>query len=114
MAIAAVPGLDALYVGPSDLTLGLTQGRLKPGFDREEPEMVAALKQIVAACKANGLRAGLHCGTPDYAARAIGWGFDLTTVSGDTRLLAGAAGASVARFRELVGQAVGKSEKGGY
>ena len=100
-AIAATPGLDGLYVGPADLTLGLTQGRLAPAFDREEPEMIAALKQIVAACKANGIRAALHCGTPDYAARAIGWGFDMTTVSGDTRLLASAAAASVARFRQM-------------
>ncbi len=45
-----------------------------PGFDREEPEMIAALKEIVAACKANGIRAALHCGTPEYVARAIEWG----------------------------------------
>ena len=45
--------------------------------------MIAALKEIVAACKANGIRAGLHCGTPDYAARAIEWGFDMTMVSGE-------------------------------
>ena len=51
--------------------------------------MIAALKEIVAACKTNGIRAALHCGTPEYAARAIEWGFDMTTVSGDSRLLAG-------------------------
>ncbi len=100
-AIAATPGLDAIYVGPADLTLGLSQGRLAPGFDREEPEMVEALRRIVAACKRNGIRAALHCGTADYATRAIGWGFDMTTVGGDARLLAGAAAASVGRFREL-------------
>jgi len=33
-AIAATPGLDGLYAGPADLTLGLAQGRLPPGFDR--------------------------------------------------------------------------------
>ena len=113
-AIAAVPGLDGIYVGPADLTLSLTQGRLAPGFDREEPEMIAALQRIVAVCKAAGLRAGLHCGTPDYAARAISWGYDMTTVSGDARLLAAAAGASVARFRELTAQRTNGVEKGGY
>ncbi|WP_111428964.1 aldolase/citrate lyase family protein [Rhodobacteraceae bacterium DSL-40] len=99
--IAATPGLDGLYIGPVDLTLGTQGGRLAPGFDREEPEMIALIQRILAACKANGLVAGLHCGTPDYAARAVGWGFDLTTVSGDTRLLASAAAASVARWRAL-------------
>jgi 4-hydroxy-2-oxoheptanedioate aldolase len=113
-SIAATPGLDGLYVGPADLALGLAQGRLAPGFDREEPEMIAALKEIVAACKANGIRAALHCGTPDYAARAIEWGFNMTTVGGDTRLLAGAAGASVAKFRQLTTQVSSKAEKGAY
>jgi len=31
----------------------------------------------------------------------VEWGFDMTTVSGDTRLLASAAAASVRRWREL-------------
>lgn len=100
-AICAVPGLDAVYVGPADLSLSLSNGRLAPGFDREEPEIVAALHAILAACKRHGIRAGLHCGSADYAARAIGWGFDLTTVGGDTRFLATGAAASIARFRDL-------------
>ena len=120
-AIAATPGLDGLYVGPADLTLSLAGGRLAPGFDREEPEMIEALQAILAAAKRNGIRAALHCGTPDYAARAIGWGFDLTTVGGDSRLLAAAASASVARFRELTAAAAAPgaapgaaAAKGGY
>ncbi len=99
--IAATPGLDGIYVGPADLSFSLAQGRLTPAFDREEPEMIAALQQIVAACRKHGIRSALHCGTPEYAVRAIGWGFDMTTVSGDSRLLAGAAQASVQRFRDL-------------
>jgi 4-hydroxy-2-oxoheptanedioate aldolase len=100
-AIAATPGLDGLYVGPADLSFSLSQGRLTPAFDREEPEIVAALHRVLAACKANGLRAALHCGTPDYAARATGWGFDMTTVGGDSRILSQAAASAVARFRDL-------------
>lgn len=115
-SIAATPGLDGLYVGPADLSLAIGQGRLTPGFDREEPEMIEALQRIVRACKANGLHSGLHCGTADYAAKAIGWGFDMTTVSGDSRLLAASAGASVARFRELVSAetAPSSASAGGY
>ena len=113
-AIAATPGLDGIYVGPADLTLSLTQGRLAPGFDREEPEMIAALKTILDTCKKNGIRAALHCGTPDYAVKAIGWGFDMTTVGGDSRFLAAAAGAAVAGFRKLTDGAASKTEKGTY
>jgi 4-hydroxy-2-oxoheptanedioate aldolase len=112
-AIAATPGLDGLYIGPADLTLSLSEGRLAPGFDREEPEMVAAIQRILKVAKDHGLRAGLHCGSADYAARAIEWGFDLTTVGGDSRFLAAAAGAAVSRFRDLT-QGEAKTEKGAY
>ncbi len=101
-AIAAAPGIDGLYIGPSDLSISLSNGRLPPGFDREEPEMIEAFKTIREAAHRHGIKACLHCGGPDYAARGVEWGFDLVTVSGDSRLLAQAAGASVGRFRELV------------
>ena len=119
-AIAATPGLDGIYVGPSDLTLGTQEGRLPPGFDREEPEIVEMIKRIAKVCADNSIKACLHCGTPEYAAKAIGWGYHLTTVSGDARLLTAAAGASVERFRELTGAGGGKKKgkapasKGGY
>jgi len=114
--IVSTPGLDAVYVGPADLTLSLAGGRLTPAFDREEPEMIEAINKIVQAARAAGIRAGLHTGSPDYAARAIGWGFNLVTVSNDVRLLAGAAGASVARLQELLrgGQSTDAPESGGY
>jgi 4-hydroxy-2-oxoheptanedioate aldolase len=101
--IVSVPGLAGVYVGPSDLALATQPGRVQPGFDREEPEVIGTIRRILVACKARGIMAALHCGTPDYAARAIGWGFDLTTVSGDTRLLAAAAVASTREWRALVG-----------
>ncbi|MDE0346543.1 MAG: aldolase/citrate lyase family protein [Boseongicola sp.] len=107
--IAATPGLDGIYVGPADLTLGMQEGRLPPGFDREEPEMVALIKRIAGICADSGIKACLHCGTPEYAAKAAGWGFHLMTVSGDSRLLAGAAAASVNHFRELTGAGTGNS-----
>lgn len=113
--IAAVPGIDGLYIGPADLTLSLRGTEIRTGFDREEPDMIDAIKSILAAAKSAGKRAALHCGTADYAARAIGWGFDMVTVSGDARILAAGAGESVARFRELTGGTgeAGK-ETGGY
>ncbi|MBJ2149431.1 HpcH/HpaI aldolase/citrate lyase family protein [Paracoccus sp. IB05] len=114
-SIAATPGLDGIYIGPADLTLGTTGTKHPIGFDREEPELIALIQHILAVCKANNIRACLHCGTPDYAARAIGWGFDLTTVGGDSRLLAAAASASVAKWRDLTGAAPAPiAAKGGY
>jgi len=101
--IVATPGLSGIYVGPSDLALSLGNGRLAGGADREEPEMITALQAIAAACQRQGIIAALHCGTADYAARAIGWGYLMTTIGGDTRFLAEGAAKAVRDFRKLAG-----------
>jgi 4-hydroxy-2-oxoheptanedioate aldolase len=103
-AIAATPGLDGLYIGPSDLSISLSDGALPPGPDRQEPEMIAAIHRIRDAARSAGIRACLHCGAADYAAKGVAWGFDLVTLAGDVRLLSGAASASVERLRELLGK----------
>ncbi|RWR31040.1 2,4-dihydroxyhept-2-ene-1,7-dioic acid aldolase [Sinirhodobacter populi] len=117
-AIAATPGLDGIYIGPADLTLGTQNGTLPPAFDREEEVMITLIRRILSVCKENGIRACLHCGTAEYAAKAIGWGFDLTTVGGDSRFLAAAASASVRTWRDLTGtapaDAPAQPAKGGY
>lgn len=106
-AIVSTPGLDGVYIGPADLTLGLTGRKYPTGFDREEPEMVEAIQHILATAHNAGIRAALHNGTPAYAAKAVGWGFDLVTISNDVRLLAGAAAASVAEARRLIAVGTG-------
>lgn len=100
--IVATPGLDGIYIGPADLTLGLTGRKYPTGFDREEPEMVEAIRHILLTAHKAGIRAALHNGTPAYAAKAVGWGFDLVTISNDVRLLAGAAAASISEARRLI------------
>ena len=115
--ILQTPGLDGVYIGPADLTLGLQGKKYAPGFDRKEPEMVEAIKHILDSAHKAGKRAALHNGTPEYAAGAVAWGFDLVTVSNDVRLLAGAAEASVRKFRELTENASASAKssgQGGY
>ena len=102
--IVKTPGLDGVYIGPADLTLGLTGRKYPTGFDREEPEMVDAIKTILGEAHAAGIRACLHCGAAAYASRAIGWGFDLVTLLNDVRLLAAAAQANVAATRQAIGK----------
>ena len=98
--IISTPGLDAVYIGPADLTLGLTQGKLKPGMDREEPEMIDAIKRILNTAKKYSVRACLHCVSSSYALKAINWGFDLVTLNSDVRLLTSSASNSVEEFRK--------------
>lgn len=114
--IVSTPGLDGVYIGPADLTLGLTGRKYPMGFDRQEPEMVAAIQLVLKKAKAAGIRACLHNGSPEYAAKAVSWGFDLVTISSDVRLLAGAAQQSVSQTRKLIGEApaasAGKTSNG--
>ncbi len=108
--IVRTPGLDGVYIGPADLTLGLSEGALAPGFDRTEPEMVAAIHRIRDAAKSAGISAALHCGTAEYAARAMGWGFDMVTLSNDVRMLAAEASRTVGRARQLASDKMSEPE----
>ena len=116
--ILSTPGLDGVYIGPADLTLGLTGQRYRTGFDREEPEMIEAIRSILQKAHKASVRACLHNGSAAYAAKAIGWGFDLVTVSNDVRLLADAARDSVETTRRLIGTdttpATWAASTGGY
>lgn len=52
--IAAVPGVGAIFIGPSDLSISYGV----PG-QRDHPDMAAALDRVLAACKANDVPCGL-------------------------------------------------------
>ncbi|MEP3276661.1 MAG: aldolase/citrate lyase family protein [Stappiaceae bacterium] len=115
--IVSTPGIDGVYVGPADLTLGVTNGRLPPGFDRREPEMVEVIQRIAKAAKNAGIVSGIQCGSEDYAKDAVDWGYNMVTLTSDVRLLASGARASVDRMRQLLGQGTGGADanaKGGY
>jgi 4-hydroxy-2-oxoheptanedioate aldolase len=95
--ILSVKGLDAIYVGPSDLSISLGYN---PGGDKPDEWMMAALKKILDACKRHNVQPGLHCGAAAYAKKAIAMGFTFVTVGGDTRFLTMGAAAAVAEMRD--------------
>ena len=64
--------------------------------------MIEATKNILAAAKKNNKIAALHCGTPEYAAKGVQWGFDMVTISNDVRLLISASSSSVKKFKNLM------------
>jgi len=84
-AIAKVPGIDMLYIGPSDL--GLALGRTAAP-DQTDPVVVDAIDRILAAAHAAGIRAGIYCASVDYGRKMVEKGFDLVTVCNDRQLLA--------------------------
>ncbi|MEK0084584.1 HpcH/HpaI aldolase family protein [Benzoatithermus flavus] len=75
--LAAVDGLDGLFVGPGDLGLLLGLGA---GQDRDEPELQEAFARVLAACRRAGKRIGIHAASARYAARMAASGFDLVTL----------------------------------
>ncbi|MEP6796544.1 MAG: aldolase/citrate lyase family protein [Lapillicoccus sp.] len=77
--IAAVPGVDLLFVGPFDLSLAL-------GTDVDSllAEDDGPLTRVVAAAAATGIRAGAFAGTPDRARRMAALGFTLIAATSDT------------------------------
>lgn len=100
--ILSTPGLDGIYIGPSDL--GLALGR-QARLDQTDPVVVEAIDSILAAAKKHGIAAGIHCGTPAYAAQMIDKGFQLVTIASEMGLMQNAATAAVKAVREGVGKA---------
>jgi 4-hydroxy-2-oxoheptanedioate aldolase len=86
--ILSTPGLDAIYIGPSDLSLALG---CNPTFDELDPKAADAVQHILARAKAHKVVAGIHNGSPEAALKRIAMGFQFVTVSSDARLLAAGA-----------------------
>jgi 4-hydroxy-2-oxoheptanedioate aldolase len=84
-AILSVEGIDAIYIGPSDLSISLG---CRPDFDNPEPKAAQAIEHILERAKAHGVVAGIHNGAPEAALARIAKGFQFVTVASDARLLA--------------------------
>jgi 4-hydroxy-2-oxoheptanedioate aldolase len=95
--ILCVEGLDAIYIGPSDLSLALG---CKPDFDNPEPKAAQAIEHILARAQAHGVVAGIHNGVPEVALARAARGFRFVTVASDARLLAAGSQQILARMRE--------------
>jgi 4-hydroxy-2-oxoheptanedioate aldolase len=91
--IASTPGVDGIYIGPSDLALSLG---LPPTLDVTEDAHVEAVDRIREACHRHGIAAGIHAPSGEWARKHAGAGFDMVTVATDATLLRAAA------LRELI------------
>ncbi len=77
--IVAVPGVDAVYVGPADLSLSLG---LPPGNNDEHESFRDALGAIVTACDECGVVPGIHS-TAALTPLRLQQGFRMITVTAD-------------------------------
>ncbi|HRE13305.1 MAG TPA: aldolase/citrate lyase family protein [Usitatibacteraceae bacterium] len=97
--ILSTPGLDAVYIGPADLSLALG---CNPTFDDVDPPVAAAIDRILERAKAHGVVAGIHNGTPEAALKRIAKGFQFVTIASDARLMAAGAQQVIGKMRATV------------
>lgn len=84
--ICAVPGVDGVYIGPSDLALSL--GEQPARGPSASPEHAAAIERIRSACERAGIVPGIHCYNGAGAKARAEEGFRLVTVCADASLVA--------------------------
>jgi 4-hydroxy-2-oxoheptanedioate aldolase len=109
-AILSVEGLDAIYIGPSDLSLALG---CRPVFDDVDPPVAQAIDHILERAQAHGVVAGIHNGRPDVALARVAKGFRFVTVGSDARLMAAGAQQTLAAMR-AGGAPAGAAGSAGY
>lgn len=99
-AIAAVDGVDVVYIGPSDLA---SSAGLPPMLALKEDSHRQLVERIAAACAKAGKWSGIHPPTPD-----VGWyrdqGFNLLPVYRDLPALQEGATAALDTARASTGQ----------
>jgi 4-hydroxy-2-oxoheptanedioate aldolase len=96
-AILSVPGVDAVYVGPSDLALG---HGMTPTLDVTDPEHERLIDGVVEACRKRGIVAGIHCDSVASVRRWHARGYGMFTVGSDAGLMRSAATAVVSQAFE--------------
>lgn len=104
-AILAVPGIDAAFIGPYDLTasMGITA-------QFEHPDYLAARAAILAACERHAVAPGIHVVAPDVSEvqRRIAEGFRFIGYSLDITMLSTMCVQGMAALRDVVS---GRNEK---
>lgn len=78
--ICATPGLDAVYIGPADLSFALG---LPPRADNPDPTHLATCDKIRDTAHKHGVKAVMHCAGAEFAAGAVERGFDMVMLTSD-------------------------------
>ncbi len=103
-AIAAVPGVDVLFLGPGDMSL-----RLGCTAAVSDPGMLEVQRQIAAACRQHGKAWGRPVGTADDARTIIDLGAQLVVLGSEFGALHKHLSECSAQFDALLGEVSGAS-----
>ena len=80
--LLSVPGIDAAYVGPADLSAAFG----KPG-QSDDPEILGAIDRVIEVCEAKGVIPGIHTGSVDKARFWAGKGMKMIGFCTDIKLI---------------------------
>ncbi|MEO8203170.1 MAG: aldolase/citrate lyase family protein [Betaproteobacteria bacterium] len=78
--IASTPGIDAVYIGPTDLALALG---LPPVMDNDDPKHVATVNRVLETCRKHKVVAAMHTMSAKYTQRYIDQGFQMVMLTAD-------------------------------
>lgn len=83
--IISTPGVDAAYIGPTDLALAMG---LPPVMDNEDPKHLATVAKILATCQKHKVVAAMHTGSSRFTQRSIDQGFQMIMLVQDRTAMA--------------------------
>jgi 4-hydroxy-2-oxoheptanedioate aldolase len=96
-AIAATAGIDVLFVGPSDLSIALSNGG---ELDPHSAKVDAGVEKVIAAAKKAGKVAGLYCVNADRAVQTAKRGLRFLAVGSDLAFLRAGAAAQLKTLKQ--------------
>jgi len=94
--ILDVPGIQAIYIGPADLSVSFGYA---PSLDQKTPEVKEVIEHIITTARNRGKWVGIHNATVGNALEMIKLGANMVTVGSDMRLMAAGAHKVVNDFR---------------
>jgi 4-hydroxy-2-oxoheptanedioate aldolase len=95
--IATTPGVDGLYIGPTDLAI--TMG-LEPLLDHPDPQHAAAVQRVREAAARAGIQAGIHTTGAAEVRRRYAQGFSFCTLGTDIGFVATGVRQAIATLRD--------------
>lgn len=94
--ILAVPGIDGVFIGPSDLSIALSGGA---GVNPTGPEVEKALDHVLARVTAAGKFSAIFASSGARAGELVRKGFHMVSIGNDMSMLKAGAQASLAAAR---------------
>ena len=97
--ICGTNGLDAIYIGPADLSLALG---LPPRMDNPDSLHIETCHRIRDTARHQGKKVCMHCASGVFAADAIRRGFDLVVLTSDMNAMVAGARRQIDEFNSSI------------